>query len=148
MIEHFPSDARVISHNQERTLRNILREIGAGVTEFLDTRVQMAKSEFRETLGAVKTAIPLAVMAAALVVTGLLLLTVALVSLIAGAFAGSPYAWFYGFLIVGFCWVAFGAVTAFFVVNEFRGRGRFPKRTMEVLKADKAWLQHEARGNV
>lgn len=148
MIEHFPSDARVINHNQERTLRNILREIGAGVTEFLDTRVQMAKSEFRETLGAVKTAIPLAVMAAALVVTGLLLLTVALVSLIAGAFAGSPYAWFYGFLIVGFCWVAFGAVTAFFVVNEFRGRGRFPKRTMEVLKADKAWLQHEARGNV
>lgn len=148
MIEHFPSDARVINHNQERTLRNILREIGAGVTEFLDTRVQMAKSEFRETLGAVKTAIPLAVMAAALVVTGLLLLTVALVSLIAGAFAGSPYAWFYGFLIVGVCWVAFGAVTAFFVVNEFRGRGRFPKRTIEVLKADKAWLQHEARGNV
>jgi len=154
MNEHFPREVRVISEsrvihdNQERTLRNILREIGAGLTEFLDTRVQMAKSELRETLGAVKTAIPLAVMAAALFVTGLLLLTVALVSVIAAAFAGNPFAWFYGFLIVGLCWVAFGGVTAFFVVNEFRGRGRFPKRTIEVLKADKAWLQNEARGNV
>ena len=148
MNEHFPSETRVMSGNDERTLRNILREIGAGVTEFVDTRVQMAKSELRETLGAVKAAIPLAVVAVALVVTGLLLLTLALVSLTASAFAGSPYAWFYAFLIVGFCWVAFGAVTAFFVVNQFRGRGRFPKRTIEVLKADKAWLQHEARGNV
>jgi uncharacterized membrane protein YqjE len=150
MNEHIETENRVISGNgnQERTLRNILREIGNALTEFLDTRVKMAKSELRETAGAVKTAIPLAVVAVALFVTGLLLLTLALVSLTAAAFAGSTYAWFYGFLIVGFCWVAFGAVTAFFVVNQFRGRGRFPKRTIEVLKADKVWLQKEARGNV
>ena len=147
MNEHFPSETRVMSGNEERTLRNILREIGAGVTEFVETRVQMAKSELRETVGALKAAIPLAVIAVALVVTGLLLLTLALVSLTASAFAGSPYAWFYAFLIVGFCWVAFGAVTAFFAVNQLRGR-RFPKRTIEVLKADKVWLQNEARGHV
>src|SRR5215469_5443419 len=137
MNEHFPSETRVMSGNEERTLRNILREIGGGLTEFVDTRVQMAKSELRETLGAVKTAVPLAVMALALVVTGLLLLTLALVSLTASAFAGSPYAWFYAFLIVGSCWVALGAVTAFFAVNQLRGR-RFPQRTIQVLKADKA----------
>lgn len=150
MNEYVPSEprVRVMSGNEERTLRNILREIGDEVTEFVDTRVQMAKSELRETLGAAKGAIPLAVIAVALVVTGLLLLTLALVSVITAAFAGSPYAWFYAFLIVGLCWVAIGAVTAFFAVNQFRGRGRFPKRTMEVLKADKAWLQNEARGNV
>ena len=148
MNEHFPSETRVMSGHEERTLRNILREIGGGLTEFVDTRVQMAKSELRETLGAVKAAIPLAVIAAALVVTGLLLLTLALVSLTASAFAGSPYAWFYAFLIVGFCWLVIGAVIAFFATNQFRGRGRLPKRTIEVLKADKAWLQHEARGHV
>ena len=148
MNEYVTSETRVMGGNQERTVRNILHEIGGGLTEFLDTRVQMAKTELRETLGAVKTAVPLAVMAAALVVTGLLLLTLALVSVTASAFAGSPYAWFYAFLIIGFCWVAFGAVAAFFAVNQFRGRGRFPKRTIEVLKADKAWLQNEARGNV
>ena len=148
MNEYAPREIHVISGNEERSLRNILREIGDGVTEFLDTRVQMAKSELRETLGAVKAAIPLAIAAAALLVLGLLLLTLALVSVIMAVFAGSPYAWFYGFLIVGFCWVAFGAIAAFFVVNQFRGRGRFPKRTMEVLKADKTWLQNEARGHV
>ena len=148
MNEYVASEARVMGGNQERTLRNILHEIGGGLTEFLDTRIQMAKTELRETLGAVKIAVPLAVMAAALGVTGLLLLTLALVALTASAFAGSPYAWFYAFLIIGFCWVAFGAVAAFFVVNQFRGRGRFPKRTIEVLKADKAWLQNEARGHV
>ena len=148
MNEQFTSETRVMGGNHERTVRNILHEIGGGLTEFLDTRVQMAKTELRETLGAVKIAVPLAVMAAALVVTGLLLLTLALVSLTASAFAGSPYAWFYAFLIIGFCWVAFGAIAAFFAVNQFRGRGRFPKRTIEVLKADKAWLQSEARGHV
>ena len=65
------------------------------MTKFVDTRVQMAKSELRETLGAVKAAIPLAVMAVALLVLGLLLLTLALVSVIMAAFAGSPFAWFY-----------------------------------------------------
>ena len=148
MNEYGPREIHVISGDEERSLRNILREIGGGVTEFVDTRVKMAKSELRETLGALKAAIPLAIVAAALFVLGLLLLTLALVSVIMAAFAGSPFAWFYGFLIVGFCWVAFGAVTAFFVVNQFRGRGRFPKRTVEVLKADKAWLQNEARGHV
>lgn len=148
MNEYAPREIHVISGNEERSLRNILREIGGGVSEFVDTRVKMAKSELRETLAALKTAIPLAVLAAALIVTGLLLLTLAVVSAITAVFAGSPYAWFYAFLIVGFCWVAFGAIAAFFVVNQFRGRGRFPKRTMEVLKADKAWLQNEARGHV
>ncbi|HEX6804358.1 MAG TPA: phage holin family protein [Terriglobales bacterium] len=137
-----------LSGNHERSLRNILREIAAELTEFLDTRVQMAKSELQETLGAVKTAVPLAVGAVGLFLTGLLLITLALVSITASAFAGSPYAWFYAFLIVGFCWIAFGAVSAFFALNQFRGRGQFPKRTIEVLKADKAWLQNEARGSL
>ena len=148
MNEHVESQTGVSSGNHERTLTNLLREIGSQLSEFLDTRVQMAKSELRETLGLVKTAIPLAVGAAALIVTGLLLLTLALVSLAASAFAGSTYAWFYGFLIVGVCWLAFGAMIAYFVVNQFRGRRRFPQRTIEVLKADKTWLQNEARGNV
>lgn len=148
MNEYVESETRVTGGNHERTLRNLLRETGGLLTEFLDTRIQMAKSELRETMGAMKTAIPLAVGAAALIVTGLLLLTLALVSLAASAFAGSTYAWFYGFLIVGVCWLAFGAMIAYFVVNQFRGRRRFPQRTIEVLKADKTWLQNEARGNV
>jgi uncharacterized membrane protein YqjE len=134
--------------NHERSLRAIIAEIADEIREFLETRLNMLKSEVRETLGAAKVALPLALVAAGLFATGLLMLTVAIVALVAAAFAGNPYAWFYAFLIVGFCWIVFGSVAVFFAVNEFRGRGRFPRRTLQILKADKIWLQQEARGRL
>jgi hypothetical protein len=67
------------------------------------------------------------------------------VALVVSAFSGNPYAWFFGFVIVGVVWVIVGGITAFFAYNEFRSKARFPKRTVEVLKADKDWLGSEAR---
>jgi Putative Actinobacterial Holin-X, holin superfamily III len=64
------------------------------------------------------------------------------------AFSGNPYGWFYSFLIVGFVWFAIGGMAAFFAINRFRAHGFFPKRTVEVLKADKVWIQNELRGSV
>jgi hypothetical protein len=80
-----------------------------------------------------------------LVGTGFLLLTGAVVVVIAAAFAGHAYAWLYAFLIVGVVWIAFGGVSAFFAYNEFRSKAKFPKHTVEVLKADKVWIESEAR---
>jgi hypothetical protein len=84
------------------------------------------------------------VAALALVGTGYLLLTLAVVVLVASAFAANPYAWFLAFVIVGVLWTAMGGAAAFFAYNEFRAKGRFPKRSVEVLKADRVWLQTEA----
>ena len=120
-----------------RSLGSIVTEIREELKDFLNTRVQMMKSEFHEALGAIRVALPLALVSLVLIGTGSLLLTAAVVTIVASAFAGSPYAWFFAFVIVGVLWIAIGAIAAFFAYNQIRSRARFPKRTVEVLKADK-----------
>jgi uncharacterized membrane protein YqjE len=129
--------------NQHRSLGVIVAEIRDELKSFVHTRVEMMRSELDESLAAARVGLPLMVLALLLGAVGFLLLSVAVAVLVAGAFAGNPYGWFLGFLIVGLLWTLFAAVAAFFAYNAFRKR--FPKRTLEVLKADKMWLQSEVR---
>lgn len=131
--------------NNARSLGAILADIVEELQEFVNTRIQMVKSELHETLSAVSVAVPLGLLALILAATGFLLLTAAVVVLVASAFAGSAYAWLYAFVIVGVIWIAFASTAAFFAYNEFRAKAQFPKHTVEVLKADKAWIESEAR---
>jgi len=131
--------------NGSRSLGAILADIVDELQEFVNTRIQMVKSELHETLSAVSVAVPLGLLALILAATGFLLLTAAGVFLVALAFAGSAYAWFYAFVMVGVVWIAFASITAFFAYNGFRARAKFPKHTVEVLKADKVWIESEAR---
>ena len=133
------------TENHARSLGAILSDIADELKEFLNTRIQMVKAELHETVTAVSVAIPLGLVALILAATGFLLLTGAIVALVAAAFAGNSYAWVFAFAIVGVVWIAFGGVAAFFAYNEFRSKSMFPKHTVEVLKADKIWLESEAR---
>ncbi|HEX3739205.1 MAG TPA: phage holin family protein [Terriglobales bacterium] len=128
-----------------RTLGAILSEIADEMKEFLNTRIQMLKSELHETLAALSVALPLVLLALLLVGVAFLVFTAAVVTIIAAAFSGSQYAWFYSFIIVGALWTGFGGVAAFFAYNEFRAKAKFPKHTVQVLKADKVWIESEAR---
>ena len=49
-------------------------------------------------------------------------------------------------VILGIVWLVAGAILAFLVRNHLRTRGLVPKKTIEVLKRDKRWLQNEAKG--
>jgi len=129
----------------QRSLRGLIREILDELKEFAATRVQVVRSELQEMLARVKVALPLTLVALIFLFSGFLLLTAAAVVIVAHAFAESAYAWFAAFLIVGIVWTAAGAIAVYFAYNRFRANGRFPK-TVEVLKADRAWLQSEARG--
>ncbi|HZP17658.1 MAG TPA: phage holin family protein [Terriglobales bacterium] len=131
--------------NHQRSLGTIVAEIRDEAKQFLNTRVQMIRSEVLELVSAVKIGLPLALAGLLLIGIGILLLSFGLVALVAAAFAGNPYAWFFAFLIVGVLWVVLGGVAAFFAYSEFRGR--FPRRSLEVLKTDKVWLQSEARSH-
>jgi uncharacterized membrane protein YqjE len=131
--------------NNARSMGAILADIVQELQEFVNTRIQMVKSELHETMSAVSVALPLGLVTLILVGTGFLLLTGAVVVIIAAAFAGHAYAWVYAFLIVGVLWIAFGGIAAFFAFNEFRSKAKFPKHTVEVLKADKVWMESEAR---
>jgi uncharacterized membrane protein YqjE len=131
--------------NHQRSLRELVREILDEVKGFATTRLQIMKSELQETMASIKLAIPLSLVALAFMFTGFLLLTAAAVAIVARAFAGSAYAWFFALIIIGVAWTSAGAIAAFLAYNEFRSKGRFPK-TVEVIKADRAWLRSEARG--
>jgi uncharacterized membrane protein YqjE len=65
--------------------------------------------------------------------------------LVAVAFWNNPYRWFFAFLIVSVVLAITGALTAWMALRGLRAHGLFPKKTVEVLKADKIWLQNEAR---
>lgn len=135
----------VRTENHTRSLAAIIAEIREELKDFLSTRLQILKSELHETMSAARTAVPFLVVSLMLLGTAFLLLTAAVVTIVASAFAGNPYAWFFSFVIVGVLWIAMGGIAGFLAYNEFRAKGMFPKRTVEVLKADKVWLESEAR---
>lgn len=130
-----------------RNLGVIVAEIREDLKQFLNTRLQLLKSEIHEIFSAIQVALPLGAVALVLLGTGFLLITAAIVTIVASAFSGNPYAWFYAFIIVGFVWIAIGAISALFAFNEFRSRAMFPKRTIATLKADKNWIETETRTN-
>ena len=141
-------ESRAYSVNGERSLASIIAGIREELKDLVTTRIEMLRSELRETAAALKAGIPMLMMSAVFLGTSYLLFTAALVALVWVAFAGNPYAWFYSFLVIGFVWFMIGGIAALLAIHRFREHGFFPKRTVEVLKADKIWLQNEIRGSV
>jgi FtsH-binding integral membrane protein len=74
------------------------------------------------------------------------MLTLALVALIAVAFQGSPYAFFFGFMIMGLLYLLFAGLIAVAAYRVLKGLA--PERTIKVLREDKVWLEKEARNEI
>jgi uncharacterized membrane protein YqjE len=134
------------SERNGRRLGEVVAEIKDELKEFLQTRVQMLIAELREAAKNSKSAMIFGGAAALLLGTAWLLLNLALVGLVAVAFWGSPYAWFFAFLIVGMFWAILGGMLGLAAIRKLQGLA--PKKTIEVLKQDKVWLQQEARSQV
>jgi len=147
MIETTTEGTRHRNGN-ERSLATIIAEIKEELKQFVHTRVQMVKAELQETKSVAKIAIPLVLIALVLFATAFLLLTMAVVVLVASVFAGNPLAWFYAAIIVGVLWLCIAGICVFFAYNAFRSHNIFPRLTIQVLKADKVMLQTEARSHI
>ncbi|MFZ0293133.1 MAG: phage holin family protein [Candidatus Sulfotelmatobacter sp.] len=128
-----------------RTLADVVATIKEEAKEFVQTRVQLFKIELQQKFGVLKVAALLVTVAIVLWGTAFLLLTFALAALVAAALANNPYHWVFGFLSIAVLWSLVGGVAAYLAKREFQLRGVLPTRTIEVLKADKLWLQNEAR---
>jgi uncharacterized membrane protein YqjE len=126
-----------------RSLTEVILEIRGEVSEFVQTRSQLLAAELRERLANSGKAAVYGAIAIVLLGTGFLLLTLALVGLVAVAFWGSPYAWFFAFLIVAVVWLSLGAMMALGARRSFSGIT--PKKTLEILRKDKIWLQSEVQ---
>jgi uncharacterized membrane protein YqjE len=129
-----------------RTLAEVLAETRDEIKDFIQTRVQLLISELKEKAANSKKAAILGGIAAVLGVMAFLLLTLAVVGLIAVAFWGSPYAFFFAFLIVGVAYAMFAGMLAIGAIRQVKSFA--PTKTIEVLKEDKVWLQSEARSQV
>jgi hypothetical protein len=128
-----------------RSLAQVIAELKDELKNFVQTRLEMLRAEWREKLQAWKLALPLMACGVALLATSWFLLTAAFIAIVAAAFYPSRFAYFFAFAIVGAIYSLVGAMATAFAIREMRVRGMIPQRTIQVLKDDATWLQTEAR---
>ena len=131
-----------------RTVGSILSETKEELKEFLETRIAMLKTELGEKMAMLKSAAPLAVVGILFLVTAYALFTLGLVGLIVALLPENPYRWCIAFFAIAVLWGIVGGTTGYMAMREFQVKELMPKRTMQVLKEDKMWLQSEMRGRV
>ncbi|HET9183470.1 MAG TPA: phage holin family protein [Candidatus Angelobacter sp.] len=129
----------------EKSIGTVVSETKQELKEFIQTRIAILKSEFAEKARTWKYSIPMLLLAGALLLAAWIVLTFALVALLAGIFFPSPYSWLFGALIVGVAYLLVGGTVGWFAYSELSSVGVAPQRTMEVLKQDQVWIQNEAR---
>jgi uncharacterized membrane protein YqjE len=134
--------------NNSRPFSAILSELKEETKEFVQTRIEMLKSELREKASRLKIAAPLAAFGLLLLATAYLLITLGIVAVVAVAFSNSEYQWVFAFLGVGMLWAVLGTVAAYFAKRELELKSMAPTRTIELLRQDKIWLQREAKNQI
>ena len=134
--------------NNGRSLATIVAEMKSGLKEFVETRVELFKSEVKERLKTLKIAVPLVALGLLLLSTAYLLFTMAVVGLMAAFFSNNPYRWFFAFLAVAILWCLVGGVAAYFAKREFEMKRLLPRKTIEVLKDDAIWIRAEAKNQI
>jgi hypothetical protein len=131
-----------------RSLASVVAELKDELKDFGQTRVEMLRAELREKVRAWKLALPGVICGLVLLSTAWLVMTAALIAIIAAAFYPSRFAYFFAFVIVGVVYALAGAICAAFAIRSMKEQGITPGRTMKVLKEDAAWLRTEARSQV
>ncbi|HZQ96472.1 MAG TPA: phage holin family protein [Candidatus Sulfotelmatobacter sp.] len=128
-----------------KNLTTLLAEMKQELQDFVQTRITMLKVELQEKIKVLKTAAPLAIVGIVLLLTAYLLFTLAVVALVFAFLPDNAYRWCIAFAAVAVLWTLLGGVAAYFAKREFEVKGLLPKRTVEVLKDDKVWIQSEVK---
>jgi len=136
------------SNHSTRTLADIATEMKQELKEFIETRIAIFKTELGEKLAHWKIAAPLAGVGIVLLSTAYMLITLAVVALAAVFIGDTQYRWFFAFLAVGVLWALLGGVSVYVAKREFARNRIVPQKTIEVLKADRMWLQKEAGNQI
>jgi uncharacterized membrane protein YqjE len=131
----------VAEASRPRPLADVLLEIKEELVSFVETRLYLCQTEFKETVDSMKGWLPLAITAAVLLGTAYLLLTAMIVSLVSSLFVNNQFRWPIAFSVVGGVEALAGIIAVVKIRNAFRKRGSFPKKTLEILKADGRWLK-------
>jgi len=128
-----------------RTVAEVLNHCKEDLKDFVSTRVQMLRGEMRDKLTTLKLVLPALAVGAILLLGAFFLFTWGLVSLIAMAMTGEPYAYPVAFFAVFALYALAGGATVVYGLRTLTAHGLTPERTLRVLKEDQIWLQSEAR---
>lgn len=134
--------------HDSRRVAEVLQEMKQELQSFVETRWAMLKAEVQEIWKTLKGAIPIVIAAAVLLGTAYLLLTIALVGMVAGFLPQNPYRWCIAFFAVGLLWGILGGTTAYIAWRKFKTKEMVPRRTLEVLHGDKVWIQSEVKNRI
>ena len=126
-----------------RNLADVFHEAKVELKEFLETRFAMFQSEMEEKRSAIKSAAPLIAVGALMGATAFLVLTGALITVLARAFAGTGWGLFLAFVVVGVVYGIFGFGMLFYGYRALAEKGFVPDRTLKVIKDDMVWLETE-----
>src|SRR2546427_1783657 len=118
--------------NHGPSFGRVMAEIRDEIKDFVQTRVQMFKSELQEKISVWKAGAGLAAAAVVLLATAYLLLTISVVCLVAVAFLGRVFYRGFGFFIVGVAWGLFRGMLGAFSSPGFCGQGRGAEETVRV----------------
>ena len=128
-----------------RTVAEVLNECKEDLKDFAATRLAMLRGEMRDKLTTLKLALPALLIGALMLLAAFFLFTWGLVSLIAMAMIGKPYAYTVAFFVVFALYALAGGATAAYGIRTLTSQGLTPERTLRVLRDDQIWLQSEAR---
>ena len=129
--------------NNGKTMAQVANELKHDLMEFVQTRVEMLRSEISQKVTMMKVVIPMFAIAALFLWFAFMLLSVALVMAISVLIG---YGW--AFLAVGLFYCAIAGLVGGLAYREIRSTGLAPKRTLKVLQQDQVWLQGEARSQL
>jgi len=134
----------VVYEPNGRTLSAVVNDLKIEGKAFLNTRIEMLKTEMNEKVGAIKSSIPMLVVGLVFGLTAWLVITAAIVCIIAAAFGPGVMSWVYATAIVGVAYLLIAGIAGSFAYSEIKRANLKPDRTLRVLKADQAWLQNES----
>ncbi len=136
------------SIDNEKGVAAIASDLKSELVEFVQTRFQMLKEETREKSARLKIAVPLLGLALVMIITAYLLITMALVAVVASLLEGNTFRWVFGFGSVAIVWAIVGVIAGYLAKRELELKTLIPKRTLDVLKADKDWFQREVKNEL
>jgi len=129
----------------EKSLAQVLTEFKDELKEFGATRIAILREEMGDKIASAKGALPAIAVGVVFGLLSVVLLSVALVALVAMAVGGGARGWAAAFTIVGGIYLLTAWMTISSGVRRLKARGLKPERTLRVLKQDGIWLRSETQ---
>lgn len=129
----------------EKPIGSSFAELKEDIKDFLQTRIELLRTELKEKIAAWKAPVAMLAFAALLLITSWFGVIFCIVAALHGAIAHTNFAWLWGGLIVTLLLLLSGVALGAAAYAGLRSASLKPTRTLRVLKQDQEWVQKQTR---